>query len=96
MEISKLTTSVCTKCNGQVIERNGLDGMELLCLNCGFGQIPNIIPKVTKETMSDIHLSYIFNTYTPCGIRVYGAGVAVVEETTDRNSVTCSDCLAVA
>jgi len=44
LEISKLTTSVCTKCNGQVIERNGLDGMEQLCLNCGFGQIPNIIP----------------------------------------------------
>ena len=39
--ISKLA---CTRCNGQVIERDGLDGMELLCLNCGFGQIPNIIP----------------------------------------------------
>ena len=50
MEISKLTTSVCTKCNGQVIERNGLDGMELLCLNCGFGQIPNIIP---TQTLAD-------------------------------------------
>jgi hypothetical protein len=39
--ISKLA---CTKCNGQVIERDGLDGMEQLCLNCGFGQIPNTIP----------------------------------------------------
>ena len=49
-----------------------------------------------------IHMSYIFNTYTPCGIRVfpltlpiYGKTAAVVEETIDRNSVTCSDCLAV-
>lgn len=39
--ISKLA---CTKCNGQVIERDGLDGMEKFCLNCGFSQIPNIIP----------------------------------------------------
>jgi len=34
----------CTRCNGQVIERDGLDGAEKICLNCGFGQIPNIIP----------------------------------------------------
>lgn len=34
----------CTKCNGNVIERDGIDGMEQLCLNCGFSQIPNIIP----------------------------------------------------
>ncbi len=34
----------CTKCNGNVIEREGLDGEESLCLNCGFSQIPNIIP----------------------------------------------------
>ena len=34
----------CTKCNGQVMERDGLDGAEKLCLNCGFSQIPNIIP----------------------------------------------------
>ena len=39
--ISKLA---CTKCNGQVMERDGLDGFEQLCLNCGFSQIPNIIP----------------------------------------------------
>ena len=45
--ISKLA---CTKCNGQVIERDGLDGMEQLCLNCGFGQIPNIIP---TEALAD-------------------------------------------
>jgi hypothetical protein len=42
-----------------------------------------------------IHMSYIFNTYTPCGIRVYGKSVAVVEETTDRNTVTCLECLEV-
>ena len=34
----------CTKCNGQVVERDGLDGYEKLCLNCGFGQVQNIIP----------------------------------------------------
>jgi hypothetical protein len=34
----------CTRCNGQVIERNGLDGHEQICINCGFGQIQNIIP----------------------------------------------------
>ena len=34
----------CTKCTGNVIERDGIDGMEQLCLNCGFSQIPNIIP----------------------------------------------------
>ena len=39
--ISKLA---CTRCNGQVMERDGLDGAEKLCVNCGFGQTPNIIP----------------------------------------------------
>jgi hypothetical protein len=39
--ISKLA---CTKCSGQVIDRDGLDGLEEICLNCGFSQIPNIIP----------------------------------------------------
>lgn len=34
----------CMKCSGQVMERDGLDGEEKLCLNCGFGQTPNIIP----------------------------------------------------
>jgi hypothetical protein len=34
----------CTKCQGQVLERNGLDGQEQICLNCGFGQVQNIIP----------------------------------------------------
>ena len=34
----------CTRCNGQVIERDGLDGFEKICLSCGFSQIPNIIP----------------------------------------------------
>ena len=34
----------CTRCTGQVLERNGMDGYEKLCLNCGFGQVPNIIP----------------------------------------------------
>lgn len=34
----------CTRCNGQVVERDGLDGYEKLCLNCGFGQVQNIIP----------------------------------------------------
>jgi hypothetical protein len=34
----------CTRCTGQVIEREGLDGYEKLCLNCGFGQVQNIIP----------------------------------------------------
>ena len=34
----------CTKCNGNVIERDGIDGMEQLCLNCGFGQTATIIP----------------------------------------------------
>ena len=34
----------CTKCTGQVIERDGLDGNEKICLNCGFAQIPNIVP----------------------------------------------------
>ena len=34
----------CTKCNGNVIERDGLDGEEKLCLNCGFGQTATIIP----------------------------------------------------
>ena len=45
--ISKLA---CTRCNGQVIERDGLDGFEQLCLNCGFSQIPNIIP---NESLAD-------------------------------------------
>ena len=34
----------CTKCNGNVMERDGLDGEEKLCLNCGFGQIAAIVP----------------------------------------------------
>ena len=40
----------CTKCNGQVIDRDGLDGFEQLCLNCGFGQVVNIIP---TEALAD-------------------------------------------
>jgi len=42
-----------------------------------------------------IHMSYIFNMYTPCGILVYGKWARVVEETTDRNTVTCLECLEV-
>jgi|14_taG_2_1085336.scaffolds.fasta_scaffold02550_17 hypothetical protein len=34
----------CTKCKGQVLEREGLDGQEKVCLSCGFAQVPNIIP----------------------------------------------------
>ena len=34
----------CTKCNGNVMERDGLDGEEKLCLNCGFGQTAAIVP----------------------------------------------------
>jgi len=34
----------CIKCSGQVVKRDGLDGEETVCLNCGFGQTPNIIP----------------------------------------------------
>ena len=34
----------CTRCTGQVIERDGLDGHEKICLNCGFGQVQNITP----------------------------------------------------
>ena len=41
----------CTKCTGQVIEREGLDGYEKGGLNCGFGQVQNIIP--TAELAED-------------------------------------------
>ena len=34
----------CTKCSGQILERNGLDGNETICINCGFGQVPLITP----------------------------------------------------
>ena len=34
----------CTRCNGQVIERRELEGVEERCLNCGFNQVPVIIP----------------------------------------------------
>jgi hypothetical protein len=40
----------CTKCNGQVLERDGLDGQEKLCVNCGFSQVQNIIP---TEALAD-------------------------------------------
>ena len=40
-----------------------------------------------------IHLSYIFNTYTPCGIPVYGKNVKQVDESTKINAVTCPECL---
>ena len=68
----------CTRCNGQVIERDGLDGAEKICLNCGFGQIPNIIP---NEALSNDSEDYQLrnrsdgwsDTYhdlkSPCGIR---------------------------
>ena len=39
-----ISAILCTRCTGQVLERDGLDGYEKLCLNCGFGQVPNIIP----------------------------------------------------
>ena len=39
-----ISAIACTKCTGQVIEREGLDGYEKVCLNCGFGQVQNIIP----------------------------------------------------
>ena len=39
-----ISQTLCTRCTGQVLERDGLDGYEKLCLNCGFGQVPNIIP----------------------------------------------------
>jgi hypothetical protein len=41
------------------------------------------------------HMSYIFKTYTPCGIRVYGKNVAQVEESTNRDTVNCPKCLEV-
>ena len=42
-----------------------------------------------------VHLSYIFNTYTPCGIRVYGTTAEAVEESTKIDDVTCPKCLEV-
>ena len=36
--------SKCIKCGGQVIIRDGLDGMEQLCLSCGCNQLPTITP----------------------------------------------------
>ncbi len=45
----------CTKCNGKVIEREGLDGEEKLCLNCGFGQIANVIPDEALAKDSEDH-----------------------------------------
>jgi hypothetical protein len=42
-----------------------------------------------------IHMSYIFNTYTPCGILVYGKWAEVVEESTKINDVTCPKCIEV-
>jgi len=36
--------TACTKCSGQVLERNGFDGDETVCINCGFGQKEPIIP----------------------------------------------------
>ena len=44
-----ISAIACTKCNGQVIEREGLDGYEKLCLSCGFGQVQNIIPTAALE-----------------------------------------------
>ena len=46
----------CTKCNGQVIERDALDGEEKLCLNCGFGQIATIVP---NEALADDAEDYL-------------------------------------
>ena len=45
----------CTKCTGQVIERDGLDGNEKICLNCGFAQIPNIVPDEALAKDSEDH-----------------------------------------
>ena len=45
--------TACTRCTGQVIKRDGLDGHEELCLNCGFGQVPNIIPTEALATESE-------------------------------------------
>ena len=39
-----LSQTVCAKCSGKVLERNGLDGDETICINCGFGQKELIIP----------------------------------------------------
>ena len=39
-----ISQTACTKCSGQVLERNGFDGDETVCLNCGFGQKKPIIP----------------------------------------------------
>ena len=45
--------TACTRCTGQVIQRNGLDGHEEICLNCGFGQVANIIPTVALAIESE-------------------------------------------
>jgi hypothetical protein len=59
----------CTRCNGQVIERDGLDGYEKLCLNCGFGQVQNIIPTVAlADESEDYNLRNRGNILTKRGL----------------------------
>jgi len=63
----------CTKCNGQVIERDGLDGEEKLCLNCGFGQIANIIPnQALADDAEDYQLRNRSNGWSDTYRDLYG------------------------
>ena len=40
----------CVKCWGQVMMREGLDGKELQCLNCGSNQLPPVpAPPVKRK-----------------------------------------------
>ena len=45
----------CVKCNGQVLKRDGLDGEEKVCLNCGHNQLPNIISTDALSKDSEDH-----------------------------------------
>lgn len=59
----------CTKCNGQVLERDGLDGQEKLCVNCGFSQVQNIIPtQALADESEDYNLRNRSNMLTKQGL----------------------------
>ena len=48
---------ICTRCNGQVIQRITLDGNELHCVNCGFNQVPTITPdKALARESNDLNV----------------------------------------
>jgi hypothetical protein len=72
---------VCTRCNGNVIQRITLDEVEKYCVNCGFNQVPTITPdKALAKESHDFNVRTRSNGWKESYVELRPIYISVKEE----------------